>query len=276
MSAVVLAVVSDTHVISTVGLCPDRVDLDDGGQYLPSREQRWLRRNFLDFCRQVQGTAEQEKAAEIVVVINGDWVDGEMTKIAQIATRNRATIQRAGYDALAPLLELSTKRYVFRGTPAHVGPSAEMEEVLARDIEAIPDPFIPSRFARWNSTLEIYGTTFDIAHHGKLGRTAWTRPNVLNSVAASVILNHHQLGTKPPNYIIRAHLHQYADTHENFRSVRVVAMPAWQLATDFVHTRALVGLSDIGGLILVCRDDGSSIMRPVLYTAPKRLPEKVL
>src|SRR5690606_32171774 len=157
------------------------------------REQRWLRRNFLDFCRQVQGTAEEVKAAEIIVGLNGDWIDGEMTKIAQIATRNRATIQKAGYDAVSPLLELSSRRYVWRGTPAHVGPSAEMEEILARDIEAVPDPAIPGRHARWHSLLEIYGTTFDIAHHGKLGRTAWTKPNVLNSVAASIILNHHEL-----------------------------------------------------------------------------------
>ena len=39
----VIAIASDLHCGSTIGLCPDTgIELDDGGWYEPSNAQKWL------------------------------------------------------------------------------------------------------------------------------------------------------------------------------------------------------------------------------------------
>ena len=51
----VLAVVSDLHCGSTLGLCgPEPVELDDGGLYTPSAIQRWLWERWADYWRRVE------------------------------------------------------------------------------------------------------------------------------------------------------------------------------------------------------------------------------
>ena len=45
-------------------------------------------------------------------------------------------------------------------------------------------------------------------------------------------------------------------------------MPAWQLATEYIHRIAAEALADIGIVILIC--DGTSVeVQPILFT-PER------
>ena len=46
---IIVAIISDLHAGSTVGLCPPRFTLDDGGDYVSSPAQRWLWRNWNHF-----------------------------------------------------------------------------------------------------------------------------------------------------------------------------------------------------------------------------------
>jgi len=171
--SVVVAVVGDLHIGSTVGLCPRRVALDDGGAYEASKSQRWLWRCWEDYWRQV--AERKADGAQVVVVLNGDLCDRNVHSHYQLWTINRATLQAAVLAALAPVLPIADYVVVVRGTEAHTGQSAEMEEWLARDIDAVPDEQAGSA-SWWYWEATIAGHNLALAHHpGTNSTRPWTQ-----------------------------------------------------------------------------------------------------
>src|SRR5690606_19020550 len=113
-----VAVVGDTHAGSTVAVCPPVIDLDDGGQYAASKAQRWLWQCWGDYWDRV----DRERGDRLIVVLNGDLIDGDHHNTSQIASRN-PNAQAAALDAIlaVPLALKPDKIFVVRGTAAHVG-----------------------------------------------------------------------------------------------------------------------------------------------------------
>lgn len=63
-----LLIVSDTHINSTVAICPSEVELDDGGSYRPSRGQRWL------WAGGKKLTEHMQQYKGYTLIVNGDAV----------------------------------------------------------------------------------------------------------------------------------------------------------------------------------------------------------
>ncbi len=269
----VLAVVSDLHTNSTIGLCPPRVHRDDGGEYRPSPAQRWLWRNWLHYCARVQTVAEQHDA-KVVTVFNGDIYDGDHHNTTQIITRNEATMDRIAWDVCKKLVDISERVYVMRGTESHVGAAAKHEEGFANDLTNIVRS---ETAASWYwLQMELEGVRFDIAHHGEgLGKRSWTKLNALGRMATGTVMDYVTGGMKVPHVLLRAHFHQFLPSGRVY-PVEVVAMPAWQLATAHVLKSIPNAsmLATVGGLIFVC-NDGEYTMEPVLYRAAKKPYHKV-
>ena len=270
---IIVAIISDLHAGSTVGLCPPRFTLDDGGDYVSSAAQRWLWRNWNHFWAKVKVTAEEHDAL-IVSICNGDLVDGNHFRTTQTVTPNETGMMRLASKVLEPIIKLSDEIYIVRGTAVHTGSSGRLEEKIADDITTVVRD--EKRASWWYLPLNINGTIFDIAHHGRLGRLPWTTPNAVNSLAGQIIIHYAETGHKPPDVVIRSHLHRYADTGGNFDSIRVVATPAWQLITGYVHRLQPGALADIGGLIFTCFPKGRYEMELVRYRPKRRQPVKVL
>jgi hypothetical protein len=274
---IVLAVSSDHHIGSTIGLINPKTPLDDGGDYLASPGQRSLWRNWQDFCQKAQDTANAWKAP-LVSVFNGDLIETDhKLRSHQIITRNKATLQRMTQEVMRPLVDYSEQVYIVRGTEAHVGPSAEYESMAAQDLTNNVGPDEKRGiYSWWNLDLDVNGTTFDISHHGKLGQLPWTKVNGAMSLAGQLIIEYVEEGLKPPKVAIRSHLHRYADTGTNFDSIRLIATPAWQMATAYVH-RSVRGRkrADIGGLIFVCYPEGTYDVEVVRYRPLPQRPHKV-
>jgi hypothetical protein len=269
---VVVAISNDHHAASTVGLCPPRVALDDGGEYRASPGQRWLWRNWTDYTVRAKARATYLDAP-LVTIFNGDLTDGNHHRTTQVVTGNETTQMRIAYDVIAPLVEQSAAVYVIRGTEAHVGPSASLEEKIAEDIGAVKDEI--GTWSSWHRLLDINGTVFDLAHHGNLGRLPWTRANTVNQIAATMLYAAGRYHTRVANLIMRAHLHQYADSGVNHLPVRVIACPGWQLPSAYVHRIAPGAIADIGGLIITCYPGGTYEVDVVLYRPDVKRPEKV-
>lgn len=67
------------------------------------------------------------------LVLNGDLIDGDHHRTAQIASPLTGIHIRTAMESLAVPLGLRPKQiHVVRGTPTHVGRSAESEEGIAR------------------------------------------------------------------------------------------------------------------------------------------------
>ena len=126
-----VVVVSDAHINSTVGLCPPSVNLDDGGTYRYSVQQRALWRSWLDFCEKAHDSTDN-----VIVILNGDLVENG-NKSTQVISRNKASILGMAYDAIAPLVEDADKVFVIRGTEYHTGSSADLEEAFAKDLSNV-------------------------------------------------------------------------------------------------------------------------------------------
>lgn len=254
-------IISDLHINSTVAICPPSVQLDDGGTYHPSPGQSWLRYSFERFVETVKAKAW----GDIYLIINGDLAEGDAKQRSlQTISRNPATIKTMAAEVLDPLAKLSADLFVIRGTPAHGGQSGNLEEGIADDLEAVKCPDTGAS-SWWGLLWEIDGVRMDIAHHPRGGTGA--RPFNVNSVAdrlaSDTVFEYANRGDRPPDLVIRSHLHRYLDSYQHFRT-RAIITPAWTFATEFIHKIAPNSLADVGG-ILVHTSDGKYEVEPVRY-----------
>lgn len=254
---VLLAVVSDIHAGGTTALAPDRVQLDDGGEYVASKAQRWLFQCWRDYWKQVEAKRDQ-LGAELIAVFNGDAVEGDHHKTSQIVSSNPNAQAAIVTAAMAVPLTLKPDRLLFvRGTESHVGQSASAEERIADGLRRDKRPVITEPETKgaswWHWRAEIQGVRLDIAHHGRTGMREHTRGSAAVLHAHDILLSHVKNGDPYPHLCLRAHYHKFNDSHDAC-PVRVVTTGAWQLATGFVHKVATDSVADIGGVIVAIQD----------------------
>lgn len=259
-----LIVVSDLHINSTVGLCLETFDLDDGGVYNASRSQQWLLDNWNAFWRYA---LEKAQGTKLVIVFNGDILDLNSHSQYQLVTQNRSSIIQHAFELLLPLVNLSNEVYFIRGTPSHTGGMAELEEILVARL--YPESRSPRTF--WDLQLDINGVLFQFAHKGTVGSMPWTRVVPLFKLATQLYLAASLRGLRPPNIAIRSHCHLTVDTYESAK-VRVIQTPAFQLTTGYSSTMGFVEPPDIGGVIIQIDDDKTTTVETITYDIPNQEP----
>ena len=266
----IVVCVGDTHCGSTVGLCPpEGLELDDEGLYLPSKAQNWLWNNWEEAWGKVKSVKRKNRKAKLHLILNGDLIDGDHHRTTQIATGLTGVHMRCAMESLrVPLALKPNTIHVLRGTPSHVGRAGGSEEGIARALKAAswpvvgdPDTGMKSSYSR---VIQVGNTRFDIKHHGRMGRRAHTKGPYMRWFAQDIFFNHMMDGDGPPDVAIRSHFHQFADSGRIHKiKTRAVALPAWQLATEYVH-RVAESLADIG-LVWFEVDDDDYDMKTVLY-----------
>lgn len=259
-----LAVTSDHHANSTLGLVPEEgVQLDDGGRYIPSKSQRWTWDCWKAFWADVESLRRAEKA-KLIAIFNGDLVDGDHHQTSQIVSRN---MEVQGYIATrvfsVPKQLKPHKCYVVRGTEAHTGPSGASEESLAKHLHAdrAPDD---QTWSAWHLRLMLHGLLVDCLHHGRIGTRPWTKQNALSALALHIWMEHIQAGIRPPDVAFRSDRHVFGDSFGAYPT-RVVQTPAWQLKTAFAHKVAPESIADIGGILCLVQPDSTYTIIPKLY-----------
>lgn len=267
MSRIVIAVESDLHCGSKVGICPPTpIEIDDGDQYIPSKAQRWLwdkRKAFLNRVEEVRGNDE------LRYVCNGDLVDGDHHNTHQIISRQGHVQSDIAFRCLDEVLALEPDHmFVVRGTESHVGKGGSSEEAIARGLSHGGAPIrkdAERSSASWYFLRMHAGShLLEFTHHGRTGYRPWTRPNATLLLAAQIF---HERYREDPSLIpalsVRSHFHRYADSHDA-HPVRVVQTPAFQLGTAYIWKRHPEGLADIGGIIVVIEDDRLTV-EPVIF-----------
>ena len=267
---IILAAVGDLHVNSTVGLCAPTVALDDGGSYNASQTQRWLWRRWNEYCDRVRA-AKAAHDARVVLLLNGDLADRNSHGAYQLIALNRAALLRAAVNVLQPALDIADAVIVVRGTEAHVGESAELEEELANDIGAVRDEQAgTASWWVWEATLDGYNVMAQ-HHPGTNSTRPWTQGGGANRLAAMVM--HEYYGQRwTPRLVITNHVHHNEDSYDN-HAVRAVFNRAFSLRTAYDHRSGrgfMVG--DVGGLIAhIERGELLDLDKP-RYELPRRKP----
>jgi len=271
---ILLAVVSDIHAGGTTAVCPPEITLDDGGKYTASKAQTWLWECWGDYWHQV-ATRRADLDAKLVVLFNGDAVDGNHHKTTQIMSGNPNAQAAAWNETIAVPLSLKPSHIVMtRGTSAHVGESACAEERIADGLRRDKRPVVsdPATGAAslWHWYADLDGVTVDATHHGRIGQREHTRASGIVLYAHDIHLSYTKRGEPPPMLAFRGHNHKFADSFDACEP-RVVATGAWQLGTGYVHKVAPDSIADIGGAIAIIRD-GAYTVEKIQYHAERGTP----
>ena len=247
----IVAIVADTHINSTVGLCPRRVKLDDGGTYHPSKGQRALWSAWLEFWESVFAQATKIDA-QVYAVINGDLNDLNVHDGTGLITKNRSDIIRMTVDALEPVMA-ADHIFIIRGTEAHVGRRANLEEEVAKDLNTEPDAQAGTH-SWWWLKLNAAGVLFDIAHHPQtFSRRPWTLDAAPNRHAAIIRDEYQERGEKVPDVAVRAHVHKYVPGNRRLKPQFFYCFP-WLLTTAHARRLGATEFETIGGLVFTCQD----------------------
>jgi len=259
-----IAVVSDLHANSTIGLCPpEGVQLDDAGFYHPSKSQSWLWDCWEDYWQQIKARQKAAKA-DLIIVCNGDAVDGDHHQTSQIISRN---MEVQGYVASrvfdVPLALSPSHLFIVRGTEVHVGPSGSSEEALAKSLKAERSTETQN-WSHWELPLLIHGCRLNFQHHASVGGLPWTKPGAIARLAFRIWVDYLQRGEDAPHLAIRSHLHNYMDSYGS-HPTRAIITPAWQLKTAHAHKVVPESIADIGGLAIMVDVKGGYQVDPILY-----------
>lgn len=203
----------------------------------------------------------------VVFVMNGDAADGDHHNTPQIVSRNIATQLRIAHEVLKPALDVADHTIIMRGTEAHVGKNAWIEEKIAEDIGAVPAA--EGRWSHWHLYAEFGGVLFDIKHHPETAdRVPWTAGSAANRIAAMMTVEYGRTGDRIPDIALRAHTHGFRDSGEN-HITRVFTTPPWQLTTAFGHRIGEGGkVMSMGSMSFICRNN-EYVYNKKKYT-PKR------
>ena len=263
-SQAMVVLIGDLHINSTVALCPERFEMDDGGIYKPSKAQRWLWDCWLEFWSEVK---KRKGRKRLYVVIGGDIVDvNQHSQTQLIVFENNAAILDAAEKVLKLPRMLADHIFVIRGTEAHTGGSGYLEEQLAQRIGAEKDV---ERFSWWHLAMEIEGVKFDLAHHPQTAaRRPWTRESSAARQAAITWSEYHEMGEVPPDIVGRWHVHYWAKGYKG--STFCFYGPPWQLATSFGY-RLGTGrkIEPVGGVVVVAEKGRTPLWEDIRYSPPR-------
>ncbi len=248
-----VVVISDLHCGCQLGLYPDdlEIPLDNGGVYKASKIQKKIYNYWLYFWYDWVPTVT--KGEPYVVVINGDALDGiHHNSVTQIS-QNMADQLLIAETVLKPIRERAEKLYLIRGTEAHVGKSAQYEEILAKNLRA--EPTKAGKYSRWELWLRLNDNVLiHFAHHIPHTSVSHYASTAVSRELMEAFLQAGRWHNKPPDMIVRSHRHRCVEVRFPSGNTYAIGLvtPAWQLVTPYGY-RTLpgkLGISEIGGCLI--------------------------
>lgn len=259
----VVVTVSDMHINSSVALCKPVINLDDGGTYHANRTQRWLWECWNDLWKRL-GSMYDDTWRKLLL-FNGDM--GELDtqrRTIQLITPNKATVTGLVFDTIAPAVDWADKVVVIRGTIAHTGKSAWLEEAIANDISNCYRYSKEAPASWWHMRTTIDGVRADIAHHASMSGLPWTRKNSAVRLASKTLWQYKIQRDQPaPQLVIRSHNHICEDVV--MEGCHVWYTPSWTTLTEYGYRMGHENdLAHIGAVVAEC-EDGKESSHKITY-----------
>uniref|UniRef100_A0A6M3J1H3 Calcineurin-like phosphoesterase n=1 Tax=viral metagenome TaxID=1070528 RepID=A0A6M3J1H3_9ZZZZ len=254
-----LVVVSDLHCGCRLALCPPhKIKLDEGGYYTPSKLQKKVYKCWEYFWN--EWVPFETKGEPFAVVINGDSLDGVHHKSVTQVSNNLSDQANIAEELLKPVVDLCKGRFYFiRGTEAHVGPSGQEEERLAKVLGAIPDE--EGRFSRWEMKIRIGWGLVHLTHHIGTSSSMAYETSAIQRALQNMYVEAARWENEPPDCLVRSHRHRNCETRVRIKKNGRVGFASsfttagWQLKTPFVYRTAGSDTKpQIGGSMVRCGD----------------------
>ena len=252
MQKTITAIISDTHIGSSVALAVPKFENNEHQIISASREQGWIYKQWCEYWAYVYSLCENF-TARLIIVHLGDVIDGNHHNSLQILPHLKDQ-ERMAIELLEPYALKADKMFFVLGTEAHAGPSHQNER---RSAEALGAEY------RQEWLLDIDGTIIHVGHHGLAGGEEWTSSAA--KMAIRVQIKALRKGWPIPRYVFRGDRHTIDDSGEKVQDTRAITLPAWTLKTGYSYKVALDKMSDIGGVIML--PDGSLDTSRLRYKA---------
>lgn len=217
-----IAVVSDLHCGSSVGLMPPDFVTLEGQKIGQNAVQKWLWECWVDVMDRFDKYANGDP---FVLVVNGDTIEGSHHGSKQVISNDPTDHQNAAIKVLSPLSSKAEKTFVVEGTECHTNSS---EAKTATSLNAIGDPNTGKSV--WERlTLTINNCRCVFFHH-----ISPTTREYLKGSSLSIFLGNEQLAAaknKEPwvDVVCCAHRHDF-DMFRDATGLCVVG-PAFQCLT---------------------------------------------
>ena len=250
-----LVVISDTHCGCRLGLCSRaQFRLDDGGFYTPSEFQSKMIDLWDEFW--TAWVPEVTRGEAFDLVHNGDALDGVHHGSTTQISHNMEDQQRIAEAVLAPVVarckESGGDYFHIRGTEAHVGPSGEYEERLARTLGAKPNRY--GQHARFDLWKRVGNALVHLLHHIGTTSSAAHEASAVNAELTAEYVEAARWHREPPDFIVRSHRHRSiaVDLNSAKGYAAGIVTPAWQGKTPFVWKIAGARISEpqLGGVLI--------------------------
>lgn len=252
---ILVAIVADLHVNSMVGLCPSAVALEKG-THRATKAQRVVFAAWREFWQERVYAKAKIIGAKVYAVFNGDLNDKNVhdSRGGELITTIDADIVKMSVQVLEPVLEGEPDHvFIVRGTEAHVGKNASLEEEVAKDIGAEADEQAGT-CSWWHLLMEAGGVGFDIKHHPEtFARRPWTEDPAAARCAAIIRAQYYERDEKPPDVAVRAHVHKYIPSGKRLKP-QMFYCPPWQLTTAHHRRLGASSFRRIGGLVFICQN----------------------
>jgi hypothetical protein len=255
-----IVVIGDTHCGSSVGLNPPRVLLDDGLEVVARGHSRIIWNYWQDFWKWVYQRLDGQP---FVLVHNGDAVDNRHHHSLQLLAGSLATQKDIAQTVLEPHVKKAEAFYMIRGTPAHSGESAELEESLAKSLGAVPERGSYTRNELW---VQLGKEVIHFAHHIPTSGSHAYKSSPAMRLMAQAFADAGEWGLRPPTMMVRSHVHDYIEVKRP--NCRVVVCPCWQGKTGFIWKKDTITQPVLGGLLIRLGDEGVHV-RERVYRLPR-------
>jgi len=195
--------------------------------------------------------------------LGGDLVDGVAHHGTTQTVGDRNAQRDLAVKLLLPWVVFAGRDYCYglMGTDAHVGDNGQEDSAVCSELGVRVKHF-------WR--IESAGKLLDWAHHVNVGKRWAGLEGPLTNLANDTRAKYLEEGERPPDMIVRHHIHRYVRAHA--KRTDVVAVPGWQSQTSFTRRIDPSGLLTVG-VVLWWPVTGT--IKPLLYRFPAEPIEKV-
>jgi hypothetical protein len=250
-------VISDFHFGCQLGLCPPtHVRLDEGGHYQPNIIQRKMWNFWDEFCNVWIPTVTRNE--EYGIIINGDIIDGVHHSSTHQISHNLTDQKNIAMQVLEPIIaKCNGALYITRGTEAHSGPSARVEEDIAKQLKAIPNKV--GQYSRYDLWKRLGSHLIHIMHHIGTTTSSAYESTAVNRELVDSYNEAARWGERAPSIIIRSHRHRHIKVSlpSDLGDAIAEVTPGWQAKTPFTFRIAGARLAppQFGGIVIRLGDE---------------------
>jgi len=255
----VIAIASDMHVNSTIGLYPPNSFLDDGAGIQQSVSQKWLWEHvWLPYWKEVELIKEKTLASSVYFVCLGDLGDKNIHSPVQLFTMNDAIIVNAMVEALRPSFGIVSEYIFIRGTEAHEGRGCYLLEIAAHMLSNMGKTVLANQetnaLSHWFLEISFEGVNCVFSHHpGTNSMRPWTQGGGATRKAAWLTYDYYGCEWQP-HLGVFGHTHHNEDSADN-HPVRVIFARPMSFFTAYDYRLGHISRgAKVGGIIAVVKE----------------------